>query len=389
VVTANSRVLQRSMLFLVTTLAFSNLATADLLTYRAETGQSGTAEFVFRDAAHLEIYLTDTTGNMAGSSGILTSVRMRLPDSATFLRAGSVSIGTDSSSSGFSTGIFQSGADVSGEWGVTVQGKSNRRGASNRGLSSYDQVSTLQAKGIKRFKGSNRDGKKALGGAQGGISRSAAPGMGVVNDSVLMRLTIDANARKRGVQGLSNQQRAAFLASLITSSVLEFGVSGAFAYPVVLEPVLGAYMAGTRNDPTLDVAVSNEESLLDAESLGIETIEVFMPLIDAMAVTESLGFGTPTEASGTALISGFGDALDSSGLSDGDLPSLDSILNPTLGLGPIPDSDFEHASQGPVTVTNPEPSSLCLLAIGALSMVGYRFTNARRSASRSSRKSSR
>jgi hypothetical protein len=321
-------------LVIVPFLAFSASSHgAEFLTYHATTGQSATAQFTFRDATHLEIKVTDTTaGDMAGSSGILTNIGVRLPDSAVFSRNGStVTIGTASSSSGFSTGVFQSGADVSGEWGFSGKGKADLGSAGK-----YDQLSTLQAKGIKQFKGANRDGKKALAGAQGGVSRSTKSGMGVVNNSINMLLTIDANARKKGVQALSSAQQAAFLTSLFSNSVLQFGAGEAFAYAVTSVEDSSDTLDGTTETP--------------GPSDGIPTID---DLNNGTAGLPNTDF-TPSTSPGSVA----------------DQTPLDT------DFGYLDTPGFEAAVSA-----NPEPSSICLLAIGTIAMAGYRFRVAGRRSS--------
>jgi hypothetical protein len=205
-------------------------AAAAPVEYSAATGQTATAAFSFPDSTHLIIVLRETTlagaSALTGDAAILTTIGFLLPGSAVIVLPGSVNAcsvalcGTDSASVGFSTGIGPGGS-VSAEWGATIGGEQpigNGR--------SYDYVSVL-AGAATQFAGVNRDGDTTLGGAQGGLldDSAAAGGLGVIDSSVRIVLTVDANPSTTGViDGLTPAQQTEFLNTLSPeTSIVKWG----------------------------------------------------------------------------------------------------------------------------------------------------------------------
>jgi hypothetical protein len=213
-------------------------AAAAPVEYSAATGQTATAAFSFPDSTHLIIVLRETTlagaSALTGDAAILTTLGFLLPGSAVIVLPGSVNAcsvalcGTDSASVGFSTGIGPGGS-VSAEWGATIGGEQpigNGR--------SYDYVSVLAGAATTQFAGVNRDGDTTLGGAQGGLldDSAAAGGLGVIDSSVRIVLTVDANPSTTGVmEGLTPAQQAEFLNTLSPgTSVVKWGSASASNY---------------------------------------------------------------------------------------------------------------------------------------------------------------
>jgi hypothetical protein len=204
-----------------------------LMSYSADTGQTATAEFSFDDATTLRIILTETTPVSVtlptAADGILTSVGFLLPDSAVIV-GGSATIAAGSSSVGFdNVGGTQltGGDDVSGEWGATVGGEKPIGNGSN-----YDFASGNTAQ-VTAFGGTNRDGPAVLDGPQGGLLDDSASrgGLGVIDNAIVLLLTLDADPGTLGNQGLSAAQQTAFLSSLATTSIVEWGSDFAFGTP--------------------------------------------------------------------------------------------------------------------------------------------------------------
>lgn len=223
----------RSVLVLVIGAVIGVATSAQALTidYTAATGQTATAEFKFADATHLKIELRETTlagaVSITGSGAILTSLGFLLPDSAVIALPDSVTIGAGSASVGFDQGDLGAGTDISGEWGATVGGE-----APIDGIGSYDFVTAMRAQSTP-FGGVNRDGPVNLDGPQGGLldDSAASGGLGVVDSSVDILLTLDADPWTAGLQGLSSDQQAVFMGSLLSNSVVEYGSDEAFGYP--------------------------------------------------------------------------------------------------------------------------------------------------------------
>jgi hypothetical protein len=205
---------------------------AQALVYVAPTGQTATAEFTFASDSVLEIILTETTpgaaSDITGAGAILTSIGFVLPDAAV-IASGDVTIASGSQSVGFDTGIYPAFTNVNGEWGATIGGEAPI------GLDSYefDFVSSMGAHttafadvGVYNLDGSASE----LDGPQGGLldDSVARGGLGVIDNSVLISLLLDADPIEPGIQTLSSAQQNAFLASLPGSSVVEYGSNAAF-----------------------------------------------------------------------------------------------------------------------------------------------------------------
>ena len=204
------------------------------LNYLASTGQTASADFSFISATQLQIILTETTpaatftGDSAG--GILTSIGFLLPDSTVINPFGStVTIYTGSASFGFGFGDLSAGADVSGEWGATMGNLPIGTSPST----SWDFVSANTAQ-VTQFAGMNRDGPSGLDGPQGGLLDDSASrgGLGVIDNSVLILLNLDADPNTSGNQGLTLAQQTAFLSSLFPNSIVEYGSDAAFGTPI-------------------------------------------------------------------------------------------------------------------------------------------------------------
>jgi hypothetical protein len=226
----------------VTMVVFSfflaNNANATLITYYGyaypsgtPTGQTATADFTFTSDTELQITLTETTPPAAfsnpadRSTGILTGIGFLLPGSAMLVVDGStVIIAPGSSSVDFSILNGGAGFDVSREWGLTDSGE---RPIGNG--SSYDFVSVIKAQ-VTALSGTNRDSTDTLDGPQGGLLSDSAEngGLGVIDNSVIINLMIDADPSSGGLQGLSTAQMNSFLASLTSNSVVEWGSDYAF-----------------------------------------------------------------------------------------------------------------------------------------------------------------
>ena len=198
------------------------------------TGQTASADFSFINATQLQIILTETTPtatfSLTGAPAILTSLGFLLPDSTVINPASStVTIYTGSASFGFDLGDLLAGADVSGEWGATV----GNLPIGTTPSTSWDFVSTNTAQ-VTQFGGTNRDGPSGLDGPQGGLLDDSASrgGLGVVDNSVLILLNLDADPNTSGNQGLTLAQQTAFLNSLFLNSIVEYGSDAAFGTPV-------------------------------------------------------------------------------------------------------------------------------------------------------------
>lgn len=196
------------------------------INYLAPTGQTASAQFSFLNGSTLQIILTETTSaatltsaGLSGAGAILTTIGFQLPNGAN-LSSGSATIASGSSTAGFSTGSYGAGTNVSGEWGATIGGAQPINGQGT-----FHFVSTLAAH-VTKFSGPNLDGPSNLNGPQGGLLNVAAfrGGLGVIVNSVVIQLILN--------QPLNSAQQAAFLASLSTSSIVEWGSNSAFGTPV-------------------------------------------------------------------------------------------------------------------------------------------------------------
>jgi len=204
------------------------------INYLALTGQTASADFFFISATQLQIILIETTpaasftGDSAG--GILTSIGFLLPDSTVINPVDStVTIYTGSASFGFSGGNLSAGVDVSGEWGATV----GKLPIGTTPSTSWDFVSANTAQ-VTQFAGTNRDGPSGLDGPQGGLLDDSASrgGLGVIDNSILILLNLDADPNTTGNQGLTSAQQTAFLNSLFLNSIVEYGSDATFGTPV-------------------------------------------------------------------------------------------------------------------------------------------------------------
>lgn len=222
------------------------------LLYVAPTGQTASAEFNFIDSGlKLEITLAETTpiavSDKIGAPAILTSIGFILPDDAV-IAGGNVIIADGSQSVGFDTGTFSYPTNVNGEWGYTI-------GEAPIGLDSYqfDFVSSMvsQTTPFGDVSADNLDGStSSLDGPQAGLlyDSAARGGLGVIDNSVLITLLLDADPSTGGNQPLSPDQQTAFLASLSlpANSVVEYGSDAAFG--TVPEPatvlLLGTGLVG-------------------------------------------------------------------------------------------------------------------------------------------------
>lgn len=217
--------------FTATLLGLAPPASAMLINYLAPTGQTATADFSFTDATHLEIILTETTpaggSALTGAGAILTSLGFLLPDSAVIILPGTATIQPGSGSVGFDLGDLGAGTDVSHEWGATIGGE-----APIDSVGSFDFVSTNVAQ-VTQFAGVNRDGPAVLDGPQAGLldDSAARGGLGVIDNAVKILLTFDADPSMASSQGLTPSQQAAFLGSLPTTSIVEYGSNAAFGHP--------------------------------------------------------------------------------------------------------------------------------------------------------------
>ena len=239
--------IKRGMLLLLLTASlivrFSNPAGATVIFYGAPTGQTATADFTFidpttaTDPTSLQILLTETTpsaaSDLTGADAILTAIGFRLQDSVV-IAAGAVTVGQESWSVGFIPGCGTlnaqcgPGSDVSREWGATMGSEKNIGNGQK-----YDLVSTVNSN-VTRFAGDNRDGPVGLNGPQGGLLNdvAASGGLGVIGNSVIITLTLDADTKVSGLQGLTDAQMKSFLESLSTSSVVKWGSSSDYGTPV-------------------------------------------------------------------------------------------------------------------------------------------------------------
>ncbi len=221
----------------------SGAAGATLVPYVAPTGQTATANFSFITGTSLEIILSETTpaavSTLTGAGAILTSIGFLLPDDAVIVLPGTVTIcsvipcGSDSTDVGFKIGptvqpILGPGVDVSGEWGATIGGE-----RPIDSIGSFDFVSVNQAQ-VTQFAGANRDGPAGLNGPQGGLldDSAARGGLGVIDNSVIILLTLDADPFTDSNQALSAGQQTAFFGSLFSNSVVEYGSNAAFGTPI-------------------------------------------------------------------------------------------------------------------------------------------------------------
>jgi len=99
-------------------------------------------------------------------------------------------------------------------------------------VGSFDFVSTNEAQ-VKKFDGKNRDASKGLDGPQGGLldDSAARGGLGVIDNSVVILLTLDADPSTKEAESLDVDQQTALLDSLLTDSIVEYGSNAAFGYP--------------------------------------------------------------------------------------------------------------------------------------------------------------
>jgi|CXWL01.1.fsa_nt_gi hypothetical protein len=212
------------------------------------THQTATATFTFDHLGFLYIVLEETTpaaaSSLIGAPAILTSIAFLLPTNAV-MRGGIVTTcttalcGADvtpSGSVGFSITTLGAGSDASGEFGVTVGKRPIGCAGAGcvAGVADWDFVSVNEAQVI-RMASANLDGPANLNGPQGGLldDSGARGGLGVIDNAVKIRLTIDANKNTTNTDVLTGSQQAAFLSSVFTHSMVEYGSDAAFGRPVV------------------------------------------------------------------------------------------------------------------------------------------------------------
>lgn len=198
------------------------------INYLAPTGQTATAQYSFLNPSTLQIIWTETTpATIAGpiasvdpANAIATSIGFQGLPTGVNISSGSVAVGPGSSTVGFSGGTFGAGTDVSGEWGATIGGAQPINGQGT-----FHFVSTNAAQ-VTKFSGPNLDGPASLDGPQGGLLNESAfrGGLGVIDNSVVIQLILS--------RSLTPAEQAAFLASLSTSSIVEWGSNAAFGTPV-------------------------------------------------------------------------------------------------------------------------------------------------------------
>jgi hypothetical protein len=243
-------------------LGISSVSSAEMINYLVpSTGQTATAEFSFITGytpTTLQIILTETTAPGASSltadAAILTGIGFLLPDSVVIATGGGNTsypnrayVGSSSQSVGFKVNTTNyyvaSGEEVSYEWGATFGGQRPIGNGNN-----YDFVSTIAAQ-VTRFPfGTNVDSTNNLGGPQGGLlnDSDARGGLGVIDNSIVIILSLDADPTPgNGWQLLTPDQQAAFLASLATNSVVEYGSDAAFGTPPAVPEPATMFLLGS------------------------------------------------------------------------------------------------------------------------------------------------
>jgi hypothetical protein len=229
---------------LATGLAFALPGEALTINYSVDipspTGQTASADFSFVNATTLQIVLTETTppGDSTATAGsaILTAIAFKLPDTAVIATSGghSAVIAIGSGTVSFATSR-SAGQEINAEWGATNGGKVDFDGSTTL-LSNeiFDFVSTIGSSGVVQFPGMNYDGPGGLDGPQGGLldESAAAGGAGIVDNSIVFTIIVDADPGTSGNQGLSAGQQSAFLASLPTDSRIMYNSHESFGKPI-------------------------------------------------------------------------------------------------------------------------------------------------------------
>lgn len=246
---ANARA--RSLFHGIAVLAFALPGEALTINYSVDipspTGQTASADFTFTSATTLEIVLTETTlpgdSTVTAGSAILAAIAFKLPDTAVIAGTGTTGSGGHTAviAAGSATVNFatarSAGQEINAEWGATNGAKGELDGSTTLlGNELFDFVSTIGSSGVIGFGGTNYDGPGSggLNGPQGGLldESGVAGGAGVVDNSIVFTIIVDADPGTAGNQGLSASQQSAFYANLQSSSRIMYNSHEYFGKPV-------------------------------------------------------------------------------------------------------------------------------------------------------------
>ncbi len=215
------------------------------VTVPSPTGQTASADYSFVNATTLQIILTETTpagdSSITGALAILAGLGFKLPDAAVIAGTGASGSGghtaviaAGSATVGFGT-TRSAGQEINREWGATNGAKGDFDGTGSLlGNELFDFVSTIGSSGVVDFGGTNYDGPPGLDGPQGGMldDSAAAGGAGVVDNSIVFTIILDADPGTGGNQGLTASQQTAFLTSVQTDSAIMYSSHGSFGRPI-------------------------------------------------------------------------------------------------------------------------------------------------------------